>query len=267
MKIFYGLDKVKFIPYVENMCWSFKMLRYRKKPLYAEANGEKIFCKGLFLEDSAGFTELSEHGRYSFNITEYIQNVKTFAPDLFASMDWMCEPSILQKTGLTVKEHIRRTVENSQEIITKYPELEGRFLPVIQGWEIKEYLECIDLYEKLGIIQPYMAIGSICRRGSPKLISKVIMIIKDRLPKVRLHGFGIKLSSLNYLSSNALASIDTMAWTHTETGDLTPRERVLCIYDEKSGIKIRKRASQKEIEHFISGDHKDYRWQNLCRDL
>ena len=51
-----------------------------------------------------------------------------------APMDWMCEPFMLAKTGLTVAEHQARTVANYLELRSLAPELP--FVPVLQGWSL-----------------------------------------------------------------------------------------------------------------------------------
>ena len=46
-------------------------------------------------------------------------------------MDWMCEPAMLARTGLTVAEHQAGTVANYLELRAAAPELP--FIPVLQG--------------------------------------------------------------------------------------------------------------------------------------
>jgi hypothetical protein len=79
-------------------------------------------------------------------------------------MDWMCEPHMTAKTGLTVREHQQRTVENYLRLRDH-----GPFIPVLQGWEPGEYLACVELYEQYGVdltTLPLVGVGSVCRRQS-----------------------------------------------------------------------------------------------------
>ena len=46
-----------------------------------------------------------------------------------APMDWMCEPAMLARTGLTVEDHQRRTVANFLELRERGPELHTSQLP------------------------------------------------------------------------------------------------------------------------------------------
>ncbi len=41
----------------------------------------------------------------------------------WAPMDWMCEPAMLARTGLTVEDHQRRTSANFLELRERGPEL------------------------------------------------------------------------------------------------------------------------------------------------
>jgi hypothetical protein len=189
------------------MCWSFKQLRRRKKELPK--------CKGKFLMDSAGFTELSDFGKYTFDINEYLTCIKRFNPDHFVNMDWMCEPSVLEKTGKSVQYHINKTVKNYSQMVQLMTETEiKKCIPVIQGFKIADYLQCIKQYEKEGLVVPYMGIGSICRRNSNREIAKILTIIKTTLPDIKLHGFGVKKSVLNIIPDTLLYSIDTAAYMY-----------------------------------------------------
>ena len=83
--------------------------------------------------DSGGFTELALHGRWRTAVSEYVQAVARYAADIgrlewAAPMDWMCEPSMLTATGLSVREHQQRIVANYLELRNR-----GPFIPVLQG--------------------------------------------------------------------------------------------------------------------------------------
>jgi hypothetical protein len=93
--------------------------------------------------DSGGFTELSLHGRWQTSAAEYVAAVRRYRDEIgglewAAPQDWMCEPFMLVKTGLTVAEHQARTVANYLELHSLAPELP--FVPVLQGWSLGDYL-------------------------------------------------------------------------------------------------------------------------------
>jgi hypothetical protein len=67
--------------------------------------------------DSGGFSELRLYGRWTTEIDEYIEATRRYTEEIgrldwAASMDWMCDPTVLARTGLTIREHQRRTVAN-----------------------------------------------------------------------------------------------------------------------------------------------------------
>ena len=65
------------------------------------------------------------------------------------------------------------------------------------------------------MIKPIMGIGSLCRRGSQKYIVAIVSELRNRLPEVKFHAFGVKISALNYNNGellNYLDSLDTAAW-------------------------------------------------------
>ena len=103
--------------------------------------------------DSGGFTELRLHGGWQTSVDEYLQATRRYAQEVgglqFAfSMDWMCEPAIIKRTGLTIYEHQRRTVANFAELRGRAPDLP--FAPVLQGWRISDYVRCAELYRAWG---------------------------------------------------------------------------------------------------------------------
>ena len=261
MIVYMTLDHVAYIKHVDNMCWSFKQLRRRKKELPK--------CKGKFLMDSAGFTELSDNGKYSFDIDEYLTCVRRFQPDYFVNMDWMCEPAILCKTGNSIRYHIINTVENYHRMILKMSEDEiKKCIPVIQGWGILDYFYCIEQYENNGLLAPYMGIGSVCRRGSASEIAKIISMINGELPNIKLHGFGIKKSIIDLLPNNILYSIDSAAYMFLKKHNgrwVTSANGIdIAFHEMQDDLALRQKEKdlQREIDSPI-----DYRWQNLCEGV
>src|SRR5437763_3121324 len=67
--------------------------------------------------DSGGFTELSMHGRWTLAPAAYAAEVRRYHDAIgrltfAAPQDWMYEPHMLARTGMTVLEHQQRTVDN-----------------------------------------------------------------------------------------------------------------------------------------------------------
>lgn len=167
--------------------------------------------------DSGGFTELSMHGRWVTSAEDYAAAVDRYAErigrlDFASPQDWMCEPVMIARTGLTVAEHQARTVASFTELRRLAPALP--FIPVLQGWQMADYLACADLYAAAGIdlaALPVVGLGSVCRRQSTGEITAIVTVLARR--GIRLHGFGVKTGGL-HLYGHRLASADSMAWSY-----------------------------------------------------
>jgi hypothetical protein len=166
--------------------------------------------------DSGGFTELSTHGGWSLSPAAYVAEVRRFArdvgaPDFVAPMDWMCEPAILARTGLSVPEHQRRTLESFLTLRDLAPELP--WMPVLQGWSAGDYWRHLDAYAAAGVdlaALPRVGVGTICRRQG--MTQAGIIFSTLAAEGLRLHGFGVKVTGLRE-SARYLASADSLAWS------------------------------------------------------
>lgn len=177
--------------------------------------------------DSGGFTELKKHGRWTITPEAYVAFIRRCRDELggldWASpQDWMCEPWIIEGgthdgqhfagTGLSVREHQRLTVENFLELRELAPELP--IIPVLQGWELPDYLQHVEDYAAAGVdltLEPRVGIGSVCRRQAT---SEIVDIFAS-LSKVglRMHGFGVKIAGLAAYAEQ-LSSADSLAWSY-----------------------------------------------------
>jgi hypothetical protein len=166
--------------------------------------------------DSGGFTELSTYGAWTVGPEQYIDQVYRFREEIgflewCAPQDWMCEPFITEKTGLTVLDHQRRTVDNFLFLRGKAPELP--FIPVVQGFTIDEYHRCVAMYRAAGIdlaAEPLVGVGSVCRRQGTGEAARIITEMAAE--GLSVHGFGFKITALK-LCGRELASADSMAWS------------------------------------------------------
>ena len=91
--------------------------------------------------DSGGFTELQQFGAWTVSAQDYVARVRRYRDQIGALLwaapqDWMCEPAIVVKTGLSVAEHQARTVENFCTLRQLAPELP--IIPVVQGWTVTD---------------------------------------------------------------------------------------------------------------------------------
>lgn len=202
-----GLHQPSDAKHFERAFISVNRLRTRKKPLGA----------GAWIMDSGAFTEISQHGHYRHSVAEYAAEIERWAgdPNLVAAVaqDWMCEPFIVAKTGLSVEEHQRLTVE-------RFDDLRGLvervyIMPVLQGYTVDDYLRHLQMYGDRLAIGAYVGVGSVCKRNTDIVsIERILTAIKARRPDLRLHGFGLKTTALSSgLVQELLHSADSMAWS------------------------------------------------------
>jgi hypothetical protein len=165
--------------------------------------------------DSGGFTEVSTFGGFETTATEYVREVERLAAGManlawVAPQDWMCEPWIIARTGLTVREHQARTVSN---FLTLRAALGPLVIPVIQGYGPREYDRCIALYQDAGVdlaAERVVGLGSICRRSGTDEARRLVLYLADY--GLALHGFGLKGTPF-VACAHVLASADSMAWS------------------------------------------------------
>lgn len=171
---------------------------------------------GTWALDSGGFTELSMHGRWTVSPADYAAEVRRFRDEIgglawAAPQDWMCEPAIREKTGLSVAEHQRLTVANFLELRAIAPDLP--WTPVLQGWSIVDYWRHVDAYTNAGVdlvAEPLVGIGTVCRRQGMTSASSILATLA--VDGLKLHGFGFKTTGLRS-GARHLVSADSLAWS------------------------------------------------------
>jgi hypothetical protein len=169
---------------------------------------------GSWALDSGGFTELSMFGEWRTTEEDYAVDVERFRRDIgnldwAAPMDWMCEPFMLEKTGLTVAVHQQRTVVNFMRLRDWLGQI---VIPVLQGWTRDDYMSCWQLYSDLGTdleSEPIVGLGSVCRRQNTAEAGLIVRSLKP----LSLHYFGAKITGLTSFG-DALTSADSMAWSY-----------------------------------------------------
>lgn len=166
--------------------------------------------------DSGGFSELVLYGEWRTTPEQYVSEVRRYADEIgrlewAAIQDWMCEPFMLKKTGLTLQEHQQRTVQSYltlNELDDSLP-----WLPVLQGQTIFDYLTHVTMYDQAGIDLtrlPVVGLGSVCRRQATKEVHTIAGHLRSL--GLQLHGFGVKTAGLDGLR-HLLVSSDSLAWS------------------------------------------------------
>lgn len=167
--------------------------------------------------DSGGFTELSQQGAWTLDARQYAREVRRFSQAIGRSewaaiQDWMCEPAILRKTGLSIAAHQDRTLASFEDLLTAAPELP--WVPVLQGWQLADYLRHLEMYERRGHDlrqRPLVGIGTLCRRQS----TGEALAILSRLAAcgLRLHGFGLKVGAFRLGAAVHWVCADSLSWS------------------------------------------------------
>jgi len=207
MRFFTGLHQPSDAQHFDAAFVSVNRLRDRKGP----------FAVGDWIMDSGAFTEISTHGRYRHNVAEYAAQIRRWSTNgnLLAAVaqDFMCEPFILAKTGLTVQQHQANTIERYDALVA---ESTGVYImPVLQGFEPEQYVRHMVNYGPRLARGMWVGVGSVCKRnGDPRAVASVLHAIKLARPDLRLHGFGLKTTALaDPLVRSLLETADSMAWS------------------------------------------------------
>lgn len=172
---------------------------------------------GPWALDSGGFGELDADGRWSITERQYVRQVALLIDrpgnlQWYAPMDWMCEERVLAKTGLSVSDHQKLTLENYLKLCDYFPEFPP--IAVLQGWQPEDYMRHVEDYAAAGVdltSLPLVGLGSVCRRQGTAEIESLVRVLYRR--GLKLHAFGFKLRGLPGCA-DYLASADSMAWSY-----------------------------------------------------
>ena len=175
------------------------------------------FTTEPWIMDSGAFTTIMRHGGYPEPPSAYAAHIRRWAaPNLRAAVaqDYMCEPHMLAKTGLTIADHQRLTIERYDELLLE--DLAGVYvMPVLQGYAPADYAAHVRAYGDRLAPGAYVGVGSVCKRNArPESVLAVLAAIHDARPDLRLHGFGLKTTSLAFEEvRDRLESADSIAWS------------------------------------------------------
>lgn len=208
MRFFVGLHQPSDAQHFDAAFVSVNRLRARKWP----------FQVGDWILDSGAFTEISQHGHWRTPVEDYAIQIKRWSKNgnLLAAVaqDYMCEPFIVAKTGMSVTQHQQLTVE--RYLALRACDTGGVYvMPVLQGFEPADYVAHIRMYGDAIPLGAWVGVGSVCKRnGDPRAIEAVLLAIHAERPELLLHGFGLKTTALRSgLVRELLWSADSMAWS------------------------------------------------------
>ncbi len=207
MRFFVGLHQPSDARHFDASFVSVTRLRARRGP----------FPVRDWILDSGAFTEVARHGGYRHGVEEYAAEIRRWRDNgnLLAAVaqDWMCEPFVVERTGLSVERHQQFTVERFAALTEQDP---GAYvMPVLQGYRPAEYVEHLRGYGSLIGAGAWVGVGSVCKRnGDARAIEDVLLAIRRARPDLRLHGFGLKTTALSSgLVRRLLHTADSMAWS------------------------------------------------------
>jgi hypothetical protein len=208
MRFFVGLHHPSDAKHFDAAFISVNALSRRKGP----------FTVRGWIMDSGAFTTIMKNGGYPESPSVYAGQIRRWAGNgnLLAAVaqDYMCEPHMIAKTGLTIADHQRLTIERYDEVCAN--DCGGVYImPVLQGYAPNDYVAHIRQYGDRLASGAWVGVGSVCKRnGNPAAIEEVLLAIKRERPDLRLHGFGVKRTSLaSGLIRSLLYSADSMAWS------------------------------------------------------
>lgn len=182
---------------------------------------------GRWALDSGGFSELSMFGAWKTSGRQYAAAVKRYASEMggldwVAPQDWMCEPFMLAKTGKSVREHQRLTIDSVVALRGIVGDT-AHVIPVLQGWRTADYLRHVEMYERRGFDlagEPVVGVGSVCRRQALGEAERIVMDVAGH--GISVHGFGMKGAAIARYGA-LLTSCDSMAWSYAGRRRPDPR--------------------------------------------
>lgn len=206
MRFFCGISEPAQARHLERCCISANRLRRRVSDFEA----------GEWMMDSGAFTEVTRFGRYRDPVDGYAALIDRWSSVgsmvVAVAQDYMCEPFVVRRTGLSVRAHQELTIER---FVALQRLAAAPILPVLQGFQPWEYVAHLEMYGSLLTHGAWVGVGSVCKRNArPGAVLSVLEEIKAARPDLRLHGFGVKMAALQCAHTAALLwSADSMAWS------------------------------------------------------
>jgi hypothetical protein len=187
-------------------------------------NRRSAFAVGDWIMDSGAFSTILTHGGYPDSPDVYAALIKRWSLNgnllIAVSQDYMCEPAMLDITGLTIAEHQKLTIDR-YDVLINCDTGGVPIMPVLQGYDPQEYVSHVRQYGERLTQGMWVGVGSVCKRNkSASSIEEVLLAIKRERPDLRLHGFGVKTTALrSEVVRDLLYTADSMAWSFAARKD------------------------------------------------
>ncbi|MBN2569394.1 MAG: hypothetical protein JXB42_08190 [Deltaproteobacteria bacterium] len=185
---------------------------------YRQLSKRKRYVKaiGKWALDSGAFSEIHNFGKWKTTPEEYAYKVQIFSEEIgnleWASIqDWICTPLVLKKTGMSIEQHQRKTIESYCNLTQIAPQI--KWIPILQGWDVGSYFAHARMYEAEGISlknEKIVGVGSLAGRQSSKLLPQLLSALQQK--EISIHAFGLSISGL-INTHPFIKSADSMAWS------------------------------------------------------
>lgn len=182
--------------------------------------------------DSGGFSIINTHGswdagdspkQYVAALNSYADNIGGHMIDWAAPQDWMCEPPMMKRTGLTVHRHCELTVQNYLEL--KSLDCQVRIIPTVQGWTQRDYDYSLKLYDQYGVdltAEENVGLGSVCRRQGTDEILDIVQSMWDYGLR-NIHAYGAKTLGFRKYA-HLLHTADSLSWSYQAFKNPAPHD-------------------------------------------
>lgn len=182
--------------------------------------------------DCGGFVATMRWGDYRYTAAEYVEFCRGVRPRWAATMDYCCEPEVAD--GGLVLGRQDRTTEMAWRFWLTWRDEPWAWVPTVQGWEVADYARhARDLQPLVRAMAAHygddsawrVGIGTLCRRASEGMIRDVVAAVREQLPGVPLHLWGVKLGLLKSAGGPppGVVSVDSAAWNGMFGRDLELR--------------------------------------------
>jgi hypothetical protein len=147
---------------------------------------------------------------YPYTVDEYHEWLQSHADEFSwaTAMDYACEDRF--NNLWSVEERIDNTIDNTIKHFELAPDYD--VLPVLQGRNADQYIDCLERLNDAGIPTDYVGIGTVCRLSSETKIVELEQELRERTDINMMHGFGVKVNA--YKLGAGFETADSQAWVY-----------------------------------------------------
>lgn len=238
--------------------WARKGLKPPRLPVHVQKRGA----------DSGGFVASRTWGDYRYSLEQYVNWLLSWRPSWAATMDYCCEPEL----AVVTRERQACTTENARQAWEYFQHLPFAWVPTIQGWLPEDYRR--HAYEMKPLIRDMQAsyannpdwrvgVGTLCRRNDATMVQAILTAIREVLPGIPLHLWGIKLDALRSIDLAQVVSTDSAAWH----GQFRGAREVIRQQARARGISKRRYVVEVNLPRYLAKVHAAVLESRTVREL